>query len=106
MSWDVKQKGRKGGYFYLGRREGDRVVKAYVGIGPAADAVARMVERRKRERADARLARLRVAEADRLAAAAMQLVVMLARAELLIGGYHRHHGGGQWRKRRGGRAVA
>jgi len=106
MSWDVKRRGRKAGYYYVGRRVDGRVVKQYLGTGPAAEAVARAVERRQRERTAARLARLRLAEADRLAAEALKLAVLLARAELLIAGFHRHHGGGHWRRRRGGRAVA
>ena len=106
MSWDSKTRGRRAGYYYVSRRSGDRTFKEYVGFGPAAEAVARAVERRQRERTAARLARLRLAEADRLAAEALKLAVLLARAELLIAGVHRHNGGGQWRRRRGGRAVA
>lgn len=106
MSWDVKQKGRQTGYYYLGRRVDGRVVKQYLGTGPAAEVVARAVERRKQERAAARLARLRLSEADRLAAAALKLAVLLARAELVVAGFYQHGGGGLWRKRRGRRAVA
>ena len=106
MSWDRKTRGRRPGYYYLSWRSGGRTFKEYVGVGPAADAVARAVERRKRERAAAGLARLRVAEADRLAAAALRLAVLLARAELLLAGLYRHHGGGPWRVRRARRGVA
>jgi hypothetical protein len=106
VSWDRKQRGRRAGYFYLSRRSGDQTFKEYVGVGQTAIVVARAVERRKRERDEARLARLRAAEADRLVAVALRLAVLLARAELLLAGLYRHHGGGQWRRRRGGRAVA
>jgi hypothetical protein len=105
MSWDKKLRGPEAGYYYLGRREAGRVCKEYVGSGPAAEAVARAVGRRKRDRAAARLARVRVAEADRLAAAALKLAVRLARAELLLAGYYQHGGGGPWRRRRGKRAC-
>jgi hypothetical protein len=106
MSWDSKVRGRQQGYYYLSKRYDGHARKVYIGCGQATTAVARAVERRKRERADARLARLRLAEADRLAAVALKLAVLLARAELLLAGLYRHHGGGPWRVRRGGRTVA
>jgi hypothetical protein len=104
MGWD------KGGRYYTrSRRVDGRVVREYVGGGPAGVIVARMdaVERDRRltDRECDRLERERI---DALDAAVIELgesCDLLARAALLAAGYRQHHRG-DWRRRRGRRDEA
>ena len=92
-----------GTYYYRSRREGKRVVKEYVGAGPAAELLA-AVEEREREwhqvEADRRRAEMaRMDAADAEVDDLCRRVELLVRATLLGAGYHRHDRG-EWRKRR------
>src|SRR3954470_25052496 len=91
------------GYYYRSVRDGDRVLRVYLGRGPAAQLAALLVEERRAERR-ARALAWRAEEARWEAAAARQreldeLGEMLARAALLAAGYHQHDRG-PWRRRR------
>ncbi|MBX9625638.1 MAG: hypothetical protein K2X82_17680 [Gemmataceae bacterium] len=90
-------------YYYHGRRDGRRVVKEYVGAGPAADLIARYdALDRDRRAAEADTTRQTIADLDALTAAVAPLdeaADLVARAALLAAGFRRHHRG-PWRKRR------
>ncbi|HEV3258205.1 MAG TPA: hypothetical protein VG013_15075 [Gemmataceae bacterium] len=78
-------------------------MRRYVGTGPAAEAEAAAIDRRRPERETAtrefeeEQARLREAESYVLALCG--LADLLARASLVAAGYHEHRG--QWRQRHG-----
>ena len=102
MAWE-----ERGGrlYYYRGRRTpGGRVLKEYVGSGPAAeflanaDEEARQHERRRREAEKAERERLEAF--DREIDSACEAIELLARAALVEAGY-RQHKRGEWRLRRG-----
>ena len=110
MSWDKKARGRKGGYYYRSVRVGSRVVKQYVGAGPAAEMAAAldMAERRRRhaEREAWRDELSRISAADLVLDDVGVLCNLLATAVLAALGYHHHRG--EWRRRReraGKRAI-
>jgi hypothetical protein len=101
MAWE-KRGDRK--YYYRARRVGRRVVKEYVGTGPAAEAAAgadaeRRAARAAKQRAEQQLREAYSTAAEQVAAFGSQ-VSLLMEAELLAAGYHRHDRG-TWRKRRG-----
>ena len=102
MALETRQRG--GVYYYRSRREGDRVVKEYVGGGRAAELMAAIDMRERAERqakADARrAATARIDAADAEIDDLHRRVELLVRATLLGAGYHRHDRG-DWRKRRG-----
>ena len=91
------------GYYYRSVRDGDRVLRVYLGNGPVAQLAALMVqERRSGRRAlslawQAREAALAGPE-DRLRELD-ELAERMTRATLLAAGYHRHDRG-LWRRRR------
>src|SRR5215213_11227721 len=98
--WERRERG--GTYYTRSRREGDRVVREYVGGGVLGEIAALQdeYERRTREEEAAlekeerqRLEEL-VAPVDELCVAAE----VLARAALVAVGYRRHNRG-EWRKR-------
>jgi hypothetical protein len=98
MSWDLKNRGRA--YYYRSLRIGDRVVKEYIGTGPAAERLALAVETKQAVRMAARQRleeeRARLAPAHEAIEKFCKLVLLLARAMLLLGGYRDHHG--EWRR--------
>jgi hypothetical protein len=100
MGWESRG-GRA--YYYRGRRAGGRVVKEYVGAGPAADLVARhdalARDRRQAEAEAARRTADELAALDAAVAPLDELTDLVARAALLSAGYHRPNRG-PWRKRR------
>src|SRR5437763_4606850 len=98
MGWD------KGGRYYTrSRRENGRVVREYVGGGPAGALVAQLdaIEREKREtdRQCARVERERVADLDAPVIQLDELADLLARAALLAAGFRQHHRGESRRRR-------
>jgi len=102
MAWEKRKNGRL--YYYRATREGKRVVKQYVGTGPAAEAAAQADAERRAARAARRQAEQQQREAysaaaEQVAAFGSQ-VNLLMEAGLLAAGYHRHDRGA-WRKRRG-----
>ncbi|MBX9579131.1 MAG: hypothetical protein K2X87_02385, partial [Gemmataceae bacterium] len=90
-------------YYYRGRRVGGRVVKEYVGAGPAADRIARHdTLTHDRRQAEAEAARRTADGLDALDAAVASLGEVadpVGRAALLAAGTHRPNRG-PWRKRR------
>jgi len=100
MGWETR-----GGasYYYTAERVNSRVVKTYVGSGPAAECAALLRAEARAEAAAEREAREReVAELAALGAALApldELADALTAAALVAAGYHRHHRG-PWRKRR------
>jgi hypothetical protein len=104
MAWETRARG--GRYYTRSRKVGGRVVREYVGGGPAGDlAAAEDAARRERaaaERAALRAERERAAGPEALLAELDALAEGLARAALAAAGYRRHHRG-EWRKRRGAR---
>jgi hypothetical protein len=100
MGW-VSRAGKS--YYYESRRVDGKPVKVYVGAGPAAEAAAAGVEKRRAERLDQ--AEKLVADGAAHAAASAPLdelcglTDLLAGATLILGGFHRHDRG-QWRRKR------
>ena len=102
MGWETRR-GRR--YYYRARKVGGRVVKAYVGAGPGAEAAAardaRVRDERRAATPAARAERTRLAAADTAADAAHEAVDALLGATLVLAGYHRPRRGA-WRRRRDG----
>ena len=103
MGWETRRRG--GRYYTRSRKVGGRVVRQYVGGGPAGDraaaqdAAARAAQRAAADRLAAETARLAPVEAATIALSG--LAEALARAALVARGYRQHHRGA-WRKRRNG----
>jgi hypothetical protein len=103
VAWENRRGGR---FYYRARRAGGRVVKAYVGTGPLAAAMADLdgLERTQRL-ADEREAFDAV---ERASAAEEPLGSLCGALDALVAdalrraGYHRHNRG-EWRRRRHGR---
>ena len=94
MGWESRRRG--GRYYTRTRRVGGKVVREYVGTGPAAEQAAAADEARRRQ-----------AELDRAAEQELEAVMqeldevadLYFRAAMILAGY-RQHDRGQWRKRR------
>ena len=103
MAWETRR--GRGRYFTRSKRVGKRVIREYLGTGPAAELAAELdaLERAARAAAAAtwRTERARLEELDAAVAAFDRSVEALARAALLAAGYHQHHRG-EWRRRRDG----
>lgn len=99
MAWEERS-GRP--YYYRSRRVGGRVLKEYVGAGPAAELMAdveeaaRQAERARRETEKAERERLEAF--DREIDAVCETIELVARAALVEAGY-RQHNRGEWRLR-------
>lgn len=104
MGWERRRNGLL--FYYRGRRVGGRVVKEYIGRGPAAEAAAAEDAARRKERDDRRQAEAGdLDKFERIGALVDNLsgqADAALRAALSKAGYHEHRG--QWRKRRHGRA--
>jgi hypothetical protein len=94
VAWEEGERG--GRYYTRSRREGGRVVREYVGGGPAGelaaeeDRIRREMAEKQREREKEEMERLRA-----LAAPVFELseaAEILAHAHLIAAGYHRHKG--------------
>src|SRR4051794_36861558 len=100
MGWKVR-KGRR--YYYTSHREGGRVTTRYHGGGAVAEAIARIDDAHREERAwEARCEReerARESSIDRLVAAFGRGVDAAVAEASEAAGYNRHHRG-EWRKRR------
>ena len=100
MAWETRR-GRP--YYYRSRREGERVVKEYLGGGPVAEAKATLEqidrERRQEAREQGQADREGLDALDQEIAALYEDVETALRATLAACGYHRHQRG-EWRKRR------
>ena len=103
MAWEERKRG--GRYYTRSRRspEDGRVLREYVGGGPAGELAAkedrqrRELEEAKREREKAELERLKALVAPVLEVS--EAAEILARAHLVAAGYHRHKG--EYRRARG-----
>ena len=99
MGWD-----KDGRYYTRSRRENGRVVREYIGGGPAGEMIARHDAIERGTRAAARA----VERADREGAEALDAPLnelseradLLVRAVLVAAGFHQHKRG-EWRKKRG-----
>jgi hypothetical protein len=101
MAWERRRNGQR--YYYRGRRVGGRVVKQYVGRGPAAkkaaeEDVAQRVERQAHRQEDS-LRRQQFQAAGCLLSDMHKQGADLLEAALLSAGLYRHHRGA-WRRRR------
>src|SRR5450755_1560793 len=105
MGWDRKRKGPASGYYYTSVRLPGKPhpAKIYGGRGAAGLAAAAEVERRAKDRRDAReavQAELAAVEVgDRLAAELREWADIMAACWLILSGHHRHRG--EWRLRNG-----
>jgi hypothetical protein len=101
VAWEERERG--GRYYTRSRREGGRVVREYVGGGPAGELAAE-ADRERRELAEEQRERERE-ELERLKALAAPVLEVseaaeiLAHAHLVAAGYHRHKG--EYRRARG-----
>ncbi len=99
MSWETRGNNR---YYYRRRKVGGRVIAEYVGAGDVAEALARLDDIDRRERARAAAAWRATVETERATAAALaeldELVRSATAAVLIANGYHTHRR--QWRKTR------
>jgi hypothetical protein len=104
MAWETRN--GKGRYYTRTRREGGRVVREYVGTGPAAEAAAALDERRRAERRAQAEARKAEEASWRAAGAPLRqlegVTKALMAAALIVAGF-RQHDRGAWRRRREGR---
>jgi hypothetical protein len=102
MGWEARERGTR--YYTRSRREGNRVVREYVGTGPLADLAAFQDEadrlRREEEARAWRKEREDLEDLDATAGELFELAEILTRAALLVAGY-RQHNRGEWRKPRG-----
>jgi hypothetical protein len=97
MGWD------KGRYYTRSRKVNGRVVREYVGTGPAGEMAARIDaldrEGRQLERESRLAARVELEALDAPLEEFNDLAELLARAALVAAGF-RQHKRGPWRKRR------
>ncbi len=103
MGWETRLRG--GRYYTRSRRRGGRVVREYVGAGPAAELVALLDAQEREEREAAAAAwqaeRRRLEDLDAPVAELCAVTDALATAALLLAGCHQHKR--QWRRRRDAR---
>ena len=100
MSWGTRNRG--GRYYTRSRRVDGRIVREYIGCGPAAAVVAEL-DRQEREMRKVKAGQKAARKAQDVAIDAQvdeisELANLLARGALLAAGFHHHHG--EWRKRR------
>lgn len=99
MAWEKR---RNGSYFYLKRREGDRVVSEYMGTDLLGRLYEAQIYERRAKKARERIRLLSVAaELDELEAKLEKLseaIETCVTAELVAAGCYRHNR--EWRRRR------
>jgi hypothetical protein len=102
MPWETRERG--GLYYTRSRRDGERVVREYIGGGELGrivskgDAMRRAALEAKRKREREELERLKTADAE--VEELYTMVDTLMSAALVAAGYRNHKG--EWRLRRGG----
>src|SRR5215204_2543171 len=103
MGWESRERGKRR-YYTRSRWVNGRVVREYVGSGPAAE-IAALEDEYKRQQREEEEAAFWKEEKERLEAGAAFLDELaeasevLLRAHLLASGFHKHKG--QWRRKRG-----
>ena len=101
VGWESRE-GSSNKYYTRSRRVGGRVLREYIGCGPAAGAIAALdaEDRRLREeQLEKHREEVAAAEAiDQQLKELAELSSLLIEAELLKAGYHKHKG--EWRKQR------
>ena len=95
----------KHGAYSRSERRGGRVVRLYLGKGPAAELAALLDRQRREGRAARRAERDRLARADRALRELGELAGLMLRATMAATGYHRHDRGA-WRRRRAAIGLA
>jgi len=102
MGWESRGRGKRR-YYTRSRWVDGRVVREYIGSGPAAE-IAALEDEYKRQQREEEAASWKE-EKERLEASAAflgelaQVSEVLLRAQLLASGFHKHKG--QWRRKRG-----
>ncbi|HEX4608573.1 MAG TPA: hypothetical protein VH092_10250 [Urbifossiella sp.] len=104
MGWERRKRGPGTGYYYKSvRTPGGGVKKVYLGRGQAGHEAAAEMERRRRDREEARnlvrADRDGATAADRLAAEQREWAAVLTTVWMILTGHHRHRG--EWRSGRG-----
>ncbi len=101
MPWE-KRKGR-GRYYVRAYKDGGKIIREYIGMGPVAEAVAQAGAEAREVRleleAAQRQARERARDLERQLNALCRLADDLVGEELRAAGYHQH-ARGAWRKKR------
>ena len=101
MAWETRKRG--GRYYTRGRKVNGRVIREYVGCGPAAIIAAAADQARIAERHAARVRARHVQEHCHSLEEPLEALDRICRTLSLIAlntaGYHQHHRG-EWRKRR------
>jgi len=99
MTWEQRSGKR---YFYEARRIGKKVIKTYIGSGPAAHQAEReaqdRIARRRQDAAVVHALKEALAPIDQLLAELDESTKLLMHGSLLAAGLHQHSG--TWRKRR------
>jgi hypothetical protein len=102
VAWEKRKNGKR--YYYRVRRDGDRIIKEYIGGGQIGEAAAKEDADRRAARAMHRQGeQLRRQECNRMNQSLMAMDVeagAMVEAALLAAGLYRHCRG-RWRKRRG-----
>jgi len=99
MAWETRNGG--GRYYTRSKRVGGRVVREYVGTGPAAELAAEADAARRAQREQERRAWNRAKKEIEASEDALERLREAVRGLLVDGGFYRHNRG-EWR-RRGGR---
>jgi hypothetical protein len=95
MGWETRR-GRK--YYYRARRIGERVVKEYLGSGPAAEQAAQEDAEARARRKAARNEQKLIERATEPLQAFCTYSQLLIEAELLVLGFYKRRG--MWRRRK------
>ncbi len=102
MAWETRN--GRGSYYTRTKRVDGRVVREYIGTGPAAKVIADLdaLEREERQRNRVEFQAVKETQRliDRKTDKETRLIKTLTQAILLVNGYHNHKG--QWRKKRNG----
>ncbi len=101
MAWETRY--GRGRYYSRSRRQNGRVVREYIGRGPAAELAAevdwRERDERETRRRTERQTRQELTREDAPVKSLHDDVETVARCALLVAGFHCHRG--EWRMRRG-----
>ena len=99
MSWEQRTRGNR--YYTRSKKIDGRVVREYLGCGPAAEQAAAEDAARRAAQEATRAQQQELRLVERQVATLCALVDAQITAHLSTNGYHRHHRG-EWRKLRKG----